>query len=125
MGGVSISDQRRHTRFRAEEGAFAVLRNHATRVGQILDISKGGLAFTYVADGLPPNGRCALDIFVSGRGYGVRGIPYRTVTDFELDKAFYLSCVSMRRRGIQFMDLTEEHQTRLDDLIQNHTLGRA
>ncbi len=42
-------EQRKHKRFKVLEGAFAALRApwpHSTRLGQIIDIGMGGLAFS-------------------------------------------------------------------------------
>lgn len=47
-----LVDRRKHKRFRVPESAFVTLRTHDVRVAQIIDISRGGLAFRYVGEGL-------------------------------------------------------------------------
>ena len=47
-----LVDRRKHKRFRVPESAFVTLRAHDVRVAQIIDISRGGLAFRYVGEGL-------------------------------------------------------------------------
>jgi hypothetical protein len=36
----------KHRRFLAQDGAFVELRDHRGKIGEIIDVSKGGLAFT-------------------------------------------------------------------------------
>ena len=43
-------ERRKHRRFRVPESAFVTLRTHDVRVAQIIDISRGGLAFRYVGE---------------------------------------------------------------------------
>jgi hypothetical protein len=45
-------DRRKHRRFRVPESAFVTLRAPDVRVAQIIDISRGGLAFRYIGEGL-------------------------------------------------------------------------
>ena len=45
-------ERRNHRRFRVPQSAFVTLRAHDVRVAQIIDISRGGLAFRYVGEGL-------------------------------------------------------------------------
>lgn len=42
-----FQEKRRHRRYRVQEGIYAIVGSNANRMGQILDISLGGLAFTY------------------------------------------------------------------------------
>ena len=56
-------ERRSFKRFRAKEGAFAVLRPQCTKLGQIVDISEGGLAFHYASTGNQKNGEHEVDIF--------------------------------------------------------------
>jgi hypothetical protein len=47
----ALVERRRHKRFQVPEGAQVSLRLPKTRMGQIIDISMGGLAYRYVDDG--------------------------------------------------------------------------
>jgi len=117
-----IVEQRRYKRFQVPKGTFVGLGPHDTKVGQIIDVSMGGLAFRYVGDAEPSNGE--LDIFLSERDFYVGRIPFKTVSDFEITGRIG-SSISMRRSGVQFRKLTRGQTSQLEHFIQNHTLGEA
>ncbi|MBN2124483.1 MAG: PilZ domain-containing protein [Deltaproteobacteria bacterium] len=112
-----FSDQREHQRFRAPERAFAVMKNHASRLGQIIDISMGGLATEYIANGELADGLDQVDIFFPDSDFLMKGIPARTVADFIVDPHNPFSFVPMRRRGIQFLGLGNDQALLLKSLI--------
>ena len=112
-------------RFRAREGAFAVLRNHVNKLGQILDISRGGLSFKYIADDHLPPGPHFLDIFLTGREFHTKSVPVITISDVEIDADIPYTSLTLRRRGLQFMELTPNHVNQLEVFLQNHTKGAA
>jgi hypothetical protein len=116
-------EQRRHKRFQVPKGAFVGLGPHDTKVGQIVDLSMGGLAFRYVGDAEPSNGE--LDIFLSERDFYVGRIPFKTVSDFEVTGRAGVSSIAMRRSGVQFRKLNRNQTSQLEHFIQKHTLGEA
>ncbi|MBW1860096.1 MAG: hypothetical protein JRI70_08495 [Deltaproteobacteria bacterium] len=77
-------------------------------MGQIIDVSMGGLAFRYVGTEEPSNGE--LSIFLAERDFYVGQIPFRTVSDFEIAGKTSSTSVTLRRSGVQFGKLTD-HQT--------------
>jgi hypothetical protein len=112
-------DLRRYRRFAAREDAFAVLRNRVSEIGQLINVSKGGLAFKYMAEQALPADRYELDIFLAGRREFLwRGIPHRTILDIEMTPTVPFSMIRMRRRSIAFENLTEDHHMRLENLLE-------
>ena len=121
-GGV---ERRQMKRFKVAEGAFAALVNHGSRLGQIRDISKLGLSFRYIdSEEEHPDAR-ELKIILGSGGLCVDRVPFKKVADFEIKSEFRFSSIKMRQIGLQFGDLTPEQQVRLNNFIQNHTLGEA
>jgi hypothetical protein len=118
-----VEEQRQYKRFQVPKGAFVGLGPYDTKVGQIIDMSMGGLAFRYVGMEEPLHGE--LDIFLSERDFYLGRIPFKTVSDFEMVSTAPSSPVSMRRTGVQFKKLTHFQISRLQYLIQNYTLGEA
>ncbi len=45
------NERRKHKRFKVKQGAFAVASPDYNKLGQIKDISEGGLAFQFIEDG--------------------------------------------------------------------------
>jgi hypothetical protein len=115
------TDQRRFRRLNAQEGAFALLKNHTSRVGQIINVSRGGLAFKYLADEIPPAEGWELDVFLAGRRFLWKGVPHITILDIEMAPEVPFSTVRMRRRAVAFQNLTDEHALRLEYLLDHGT----
>jgi hypothetical protein len=118
-----VEEQREHKRFQVPKSAFVGLGPYDTKVGQIIDMSMGGLAFRYVGSEEPSDGE--LDIFLSERDYYVGKIRFKTVSDFEMATQAPSCPVTMRRTGVQFRKLTHHQTSQLEYFIQNYTLGEA
>ena len=125
MGGKRLVERRKHMRFKVRDGAFAVLRAHARKPRQIVDISKGGLAFRYIAYGERSNGSAELDILSHDNRFCLEKLPVNTISDFEISDKAPLSYTTVRRCGVHFRDLTESQISGLDYFIQNYTVGEA
>jgi hypothetical protein len=115
-------ERRKHKRFQAEEGAFVVVRPQFTKLGQIIDISRGGLAFRYTLTGGEMSGSVELDIFLTGDGFYLERVPFKTVSDLKMPKKLSPRSLPMRRCGVQFGDLTHFHISQLAHFIENHTV---
>jgi hypothetical protein len=118
-----IVEKRQHKRFQVPKGTFVGLGPHDTKVGQIIDVGMGGLAFRYVGSEEPSNGE--LDIFLNERDFYLGRVPFRTVTDFEVSSRRDSSATAMRRSGVQFREMKSNQISQLEYFIQNHTLGEA
>lgn len=94
-----LNERRRHKRFKLKVSAFALLNRPFSEMGEIVDISMGGLSFRYTSDRALPKGSLALDILCVDDGFHVAKVPVSTVAE---------SAVSgeVRRRGVQFDQLT-------------------
>ena len=121
MDRKALIERRQLNRFNAQDGAFAVAKNHVSKLGQIMNVSMRGLAFKYIANGQQSNGIFELDILLSGHGIHSKNIPSKTVSDFEMKNEFSFSSIRMRRCCVQFGELTRIHISQLEDFIQNHT----
>ncbi len=114
-------ERRKHKRFKAAQGAYAVLGPETSKLGQIKDISMGGLAFKYLADEARPNSAGDLDIVIRQNNYCIKNIPIQTVSDFELARESAFSTVRLRRQGVQFGKLTSDQMSQLEFVLKNHT----
>ena len=122
-----LHERRKHKRFQAADGALAVLRPswpHGTTMGQIIDISRGGLAVRYIAGEERSNDSSELSIIFADHSFYLPKVPIETISDFEIAKMPFIS-MTPRRRGLQFGELTHHQMSELEYFIQNHTTGEA
>ena len=120
-----IQNRRNHPRFRVQEGAYAVLNNGAFKIGQIQNISKGGLALRYLAMGEKAEESYQVDIFVKDNDFFLTKIPFKTISDVDVNFEIPFSTTSMRQCGGQFGELTQRQAVQLDYFINSYTLSEA
>lgn len=120
-------EQRAHERFKAKSGVLAVLGPDSKKMGQVIDIGKGGLAFNY-KNGIkePDDEAHELSIlFDDNNSLNHRPFKFYTsiVSDIEVKNEIQFSTATIWRCGLQFEDLTYYQQTWLDECIRNHTIS--
>ncbi len=118
---MSHFERRKHKRFKVAQGVYAVLGPENAKLGQIKDISMGGLAFKYLADEARPNGAGELDIIIHQNGLCLKKIPIQTVSDFELARENAFSTVRLKQQGVQFGKLTSDQMSQLEFILKHHT----
>jgi hypothetical protein len=95
-------ERRKHKRFLAKEGAFVELRDYRGKIGEIIEVSKGGLAFQYIDVGDRPKESLRLDIFLKHAGLRLEKLPAETVSDAEITKLIQQGITTMTRHGVTF-----------------------
>lgn len=118
-----FAERREYKRFEVQEGAFASLRGPISKLGQITDISRGGLAFRYIDTGIRPDKSFHLDISLTDNGFHLKEVSCKNISDSEIAKEFHFSSITMRRLGVQFAELTHNQTSQLEHFIQTHTIG--
>lgn len=118
-------ERRKYTRFRAKDGALIEVRSHRGRLSEIIDISKGGLAFRYIDIGDRPKGSFELDIFLKETSFRLEKVPAKTVSDLKTSKYFPYSSTITRRQGVEFGELTRSQISKLEHFIKNYTTGEV
>jgi len=121
----TTDEKRKESRFWIQEYAYAVLRPTSKKVGQIVDISRGGLSFRYPDTGEERVESLELDIFLVGDEFHLDRVPFRTVSERELDVELPDHAMTMKQCGVKFDRLTQEQIEGLDLLIGKYTRGRA
>lgn len=115
----------KHKRFLAQDGAFVELRDHRGKIGEIIDVSKGGLAFHYIDIGDRPKGSLELDIYLKQTGFRLEKLPAKTVSDVGIPRSFHQGIITIRRHGVQFGKLTKSQKSRLEYFIRHFTKDGA
>ena len=120
-----ITERRNYPRFQVQEGAYAALNNGSSQIGQIQNISNGGLAVRYVSTGDQAKGSYKVDIFVTNNDFSLTNMPFKIISDVNIDFEIFFSTTSLRQCGGQFGELTQSQRIRLDDFIKGYTLSET
>ena len=123
---AEISEYRRHRRLKAKKGAVAVLCGRYYKIGPVIDITWGGLAFRYTYDD-EKNLESAyrLSIFFTGEDFYLRTVPVEIVYDIEENSETPITAPRMKRCGVKFGRLTECQRFLLKQFIRNYTFGET
>lgn len=119
------TERRREERFRVKEGIFVTVAPEFAKIGQMLDISRSGLAFRYVDSKEQVGERADLHVFSMDNGFRLFNLPCKIMNDIQ-DPEFCPTrhMVRTNRCGVQFGELTYPQRLALDQLIGNCTVGR-
>lgn len=113
-------EQRRDMRYLAKDRALIMVPSSAAPPCHIVDISGGGLAFRYLGAEEWGDDFSEVDIFFEDALY-LEKVPVKVVSDCMIKTGF----VPVRRRGLQFLELSPSHQSKLKYYINKYTVGEA
>jgi hypothetical protein len=114
-------ERRKHRRAQVPEGVFVSFTPGDSRLGEVLDISMGGLSFRYLATGESPVESGRLNLFISEDDFHLNAVSFETVWDLSSHNVPFTP-ITMRHSGVKFGDLIEDQISRMEYFIDNHTL---
>ncbi len=123
VGRKRTIERRKNRRYKAVEGAYAAVSPNSHKLGQIIDLSMGGLAFKYIDtsnEDLKDETNPEETIFLSSMGYYVGDLPFKTIADYEVTNAPSFSSMKIRKRHVQFTDLSFKQLFDLDYYLKNN-----
>ncbi|WP_457554090.1 PilZ domain-containing protein [Desulfobacula sp.] len=123
VGRKRTIERRKSKRYKAAEGAFAAISPHSDKLGQIVDISMGGLAFKYIDTSIEnKENQTPSDetIFLSSMGFYVGDLPFKTISDTEVTDTPSFSSMKLREKHVQFTDLSFKQLFDLDYYLRNN-----
>ncbi len=123
VGRKRTIERRKHKRYKAVEGAYAAISPNSHKLGQVIDISMGGLSFKYIdttSDDIEFEQSPEESIFLSSMGYYVGDLPFKTISDYEITNAPSFSSMKIRKRHVQFTDLSFKQLFDLDYYLRNN-----
>ena len=119
------ADSRRHYRYRVKDHIYVDLRSESgEEVGQLLDISRGGMSLQFLATDEQPKTYNDLGILASME-LAMERIPFRTVSIEEVNNHVPMSVTRLLRYSLEFKNLTQSQRDKLDFFIKNYTYGNA
>ena len=122
-GNGNRVEKRKHNRLKTEKETYVALMNDSVKVGQIINISKDGIAFSYIANGPGITGWHKMSIFLSGDHFYLKDLRFKAISDFLIENDVQFSTVFMKQCGGQFGQLTPAQITQLEYFIANHTVS--
>lgn len=117
-----IIERRKNKRYKAKEGAYAAISPHSRKLGQIIDISIGGLSFKYIDNNDEKDDEPERSIFLSSLGYYVGDLPFKTIEDYEITNAPSFSSMKLRKRRVKFAELSFKQLFDLDFYLRNNVI---
>jgi hypothetical protein len=121
-----LSEQRNHKRLLPENLVFAVSERFLFGIGQVVDISGGGVAFQYAYDSYADwdllKGSIKLDLFKSKPSRNVIGVECNVVYDTEVPNQNNSSAgYRLRRCAVEFSEHNWYQSIELDLFIKDFT----
>ena len=123
VGRKRTVERRRNKRYKAVDGAYAAISPNSHKLGQIIDISMGGLSFKYIDtsnDDKEENNIPEESVFLSSMGYYVGDLPFQVISDYEVTNTPSFSSMKVRKRHVKFTDLSFKQLFDLDYYLRNN-----
>ena len=120
-------EKRKFKRFKGKEGAFAAFMrpNELINMGQIQDISMGGLCVRYLSTQENHEGCSGIKIFGSNdRFIHLDRVQCRIVYDHEVPEGSWEQ-ISTRCCGVEFKNLSVKQLSMLQDFIDHFTFNET
>ena len=113
-------------RFLPQTETFVALRPQFTKLGKLIDISRGGLAFRYIGPKEESRGPTHLDLFTGNNGFYLSRLSCKVIYDTSLVKKKTSSPrLEQRRCALEFGEATEAQAAQLELYLANHVAGEA
>ncbi|MBU4000495.1 hypothetical protein KKG29_05005 [Patescibacteria group bacterium] len=117
-------EQRKELRLIPHDHTTVVLRPHFAKLGNLIDINKGGLSFQYIANEGKAEVSTHLDLFTNNSEFYLPSLPCKVAYDIGLPRNnTTLASLEYRRCGLEFGEFTQEQAARLELYLEKHTAG--
>ena len=122
---TNLSERRQNDRHPVQNGGFVVLhpRQYFPKLGPMIDISLGGLAFQYhLESNIRLTEFTAVDIYFSGEGLCIGNIPVESVWSIDIPQHDPYFNITVKRYGVAFGSLSPDNMIQLNQFIQQYTV---
>jgi hypothetical protein len=125
-----VSEHRKHGRFKVKNGAIAIIRFSniiatTQKYTQILNISRGGLAFRTIDRKGESNKPAKLDllfIYDSICTTYLKYIPLKTIYMSHIDSKNSFNPLRIKKQGVEFGEMTPQQKSQLDLFLEQCTI---
>lgn len=116
-------NRRKEARFSVSDSVYVVINTEPQTLGQMVEISTSGLAFTFVdlneaSKRLSEQATLRMDLFAGGKGFFIKDLACRLVSKIENVSDQSLSSLTIKRVGVEFEHLTLPQQVQVNHLVK-------
>ena len=127
MKRIMEDNRRKEQRFLVEDSLYVVIGTNPQTLGQVVEISSTGLAFTFVdiddaSLRLSKQSILHVDLFAGGRGVFIKDLACKLVSKIENATDPSLAALSIKRVGVHFEDLSLTQQIQINHLVRRQNL---
>ena len=125
----NIEERRKHKRFKAKGNTFTGYGPNSEKIGQIIDISRGGVAFRNTEPRTKFFQFAELSLIFDDAALNINQVPFKfpakmvAVSEFSNRNPF--NFIKVRRYSVEFQNLSDHQLFWLDYFIKNHTMGEV
>lgn len=114
-------ERRLYTRFQVSDDVYVVFRHPVTRIGRIINISRGGIAFSATIPPEKVEELFEMDIFLDQTSFCLEKVRGKLVWD--APDSGGTADEPAHQYGFQFTELTERQVSQIEHLLKNHSQG--
>jgi hypothetical protein len=123
MHDNTAENRRKEARFSVADSVYVVINTEPQTMGQMVEISTSGLAFTFVdlnsaSKRLSEQATLRMDLFAGGKGFFIKDLACRLVSKIENVSGQSISSMTIKRVGVEFEALTLPQQVQINHLVQ-------
>jgi hypothetical protein len=123
MQDNTAENRRKEARVSVAESVYVVINTEPQTLGQMVEVSTSGLAFTFVdlnntSKRISEQTTMSVDLFAGGKGLFIKDLICRLVSKIENVSDPSLSSLTIKRVGIEFENLTLPQQVQINRLVK-------
>ncbi len=103
------------------EVGMAVYKSRPHKLGQILNVGRGGLSFSYISKENQGDKIDEIDILLADDDFYLENIQFKTILDTSLEGDNTLSPLEMKTQSIKFINMTTRQSLKLEYFLKYHT----
>lgn len=107
------------------EIAFSLIKSNPPKMGEIIEISRGGLSFSYIENDEELATLSELDILFAEKDFHLSRLPFKAVEDSVMIDESPFNALSMKRMTVRFEKLTAQQKNKIEHLLSHYTTGEV
>lgn len=119
-----VPERRKQGRYKTKNGSSVRFKSRPAMSGRLINVSRGGLAFDYLAEKRETNESMNLRLVSTSFDALSSSLSVKTIWDVRIRGRTSDASSTIRRCGVRFDDLTGDQKLDVDRLIRTYTTSR-